>query len=94
MRIYSNHFDHVNTQLARALRALPVMKIDPTVSDLFAFRFDDSTLEGYEAEPSIAAPIARCDVLGVNRALSRQRQFHTNPALSLNGPLPAQIPVS
>ena len=56
--IYSNHFDQVTTQLARTPKALPVMKIDPSVTDLFSFTFDDFTLEGYEADPSIAAPIA------------------------------------
>jgi thymidylate synthase len=56
--IYSNHFDQVQTQLLRTPKSLPLMKINPTVSDLFAFTFDDFTLEGYEAEPSIAAPIA------------------------------------
>ncbi|MFK7997589.1 MAG: thymidylate synthase [Granulosicoccus sp.] len=56
--LYSNHFDQVATQLARTPRALPVMKINPSVTDLFAFTFDDFTLEGYEADPSIAAPIA------------------------------------
>ena len=56
--IYSNHFDQVITQLARTPKALPVMKIDPSVTDLFSFTFDDFTLEGYEADPSIAAPIA------------------------------------
>lgn len=56
--LYSNHFDQVKTQLARTPRALPVMKIDPSVKDLFAFSFDDFRLEGYEADPSISAPIA------------------------------------
>ena len=56
--IYSNHFEQVGVQLARTPRALPVMKMNPDVSDLFAFTFDDFLLEGYEAEPSIAAPIA------------------------------------
>ena len=56
--IYSNHFEQVATQLSRTPRALPVMKINPSVTDLFAFTFEDFTLEGYEAEPSISAPIA------------------------------------
>lgn len=56
--IYSNHFEQVHTQLARTPGALPVMKINPDVSDLFAFRFEDFALEGYEADPSIPAPIA------------------------------------
>ena len=56
--IYSNHFEQVETQLSRTPGKLPVMKINPDVSDLFAFTFDDFTLEGYEADPSISAPIA------------------------------------
>ncbi len=56
--IYSNHFEQVNMQLARTPGPLPVMKIKQDVRDLFAFTFDDFTLEGYEAQPSIAAPIA------------------------------------
>ena len=56
--IYSNHFEQVETQLARTPRGLPVMKINPDVSDLFAFTFEDFTLDGYEADPSISAPIA------------------------------------
>lgn len=56
--LYSNHFDQVATQLSRTPKPLPVMKINPSVTDLFAFTFDDFTLEGYEADPSIAAPIA------------------------------------
>lgn len=56
--LYSNHVDQVQTQLARTPKTLPVMKINPAVTDLLAFTFDDFTLQGYEADPSIAAPIA------------------------------------
>ncbi len=56
--IYSNPFKKVNTQLARTPGRLPTMKINPEVHDLFAFTFDDFQLEGYKADPSIAAPIA------------------------------------
>lgn len=56
--IYSNHFDQVKTQLARTPRALPLMKINSEVTELFAFTFDHFMLEGYEADASIAAPIA------------------------------------
>ena len=56
--IYSNHFDQVHTQLARTPGNLPSMKLNPEVSDLFAFKFEDFVLEGYEADPTIAAPIA------------------------------------
>ena len=56
--LYSNHVDQVQTQLARTPKTLPVMKINPAVTDLLAFTFDDFTLQGYEADPTIAAPIA------------------------------------
>lgn len=56
--IYRNHFDQVATQLSRTPKVLPVMKVNPDVRDLFAFTFDDFMQEGYEADPSIAAPIA------------------------------------
>ena len=56
--LYQNHFDQVKLQLTRTPKALPVMKINPAVTDLFEFRFDDFALEGYEADPSISAPIA------------------------------------
>ena len=56
--IYHNHFDQVRTQLSRSPRALPVLEISPEVDDLFAFRFEDFTLKGYDPEPHIKAPVA------------------------------------
>lgn len=56
--LYSNHFDQAREQLTRAPRALPQMKINPDVTDLFAFRFEDFELVGYDPHPHIAAPIA------------------------------------
>ncbi len=56
--IYANHFDQARLQLTRTPRALPVMKINPDVSDLFAFRYEDFELVGYQADPGIKAPIA------------------------------------
>ena len=56
--IYHNHFDQVRTQLSRSPRALPVLEINPEVDDLFAFRFEDFTLKGYDPEPHIKAPVA------------------------------------
>jgi len=56
--IYKNHFDQANLQLSREPRALPVMKINPEVTDLFAFTYEDFKLEGYDPHPAISAPIA------------------------------------
>jgi thymidylate synthase len=56
--LYLNHLDQAREQLARTPRALPVMRINPDVRDLFAFRFEDFTLEGYDPAPLIRAPIA------------------------------------
>ena len=56
--IYSNHMEQVNEQLSREPRKLPTMKINPEVKDLFAFRFEDFTLEGYDPHPAIKAPVA------------------------------------
>ncbi|WP_422037659.1 thymidylate synthase [Roseibium sp.] len=56
--LYSNHFDQAREQLTRTPRALPQMKINPDVSDLFAFKFEDFELVGYDPHPHIAAPIA------------------------------------
>jgi thymidylate synthase len=56
--LYLNHLDQAREQLSRAPRALPVMRLNPQVKDLFAFRYDDFTLEGYDPHPAIRAPIA------------------------------------
>jgi thymidylate synthase len=56
--LYLNHLEQADEQLARAPRALPVLKLNPAVKDLFAFRYDDFTLEGYDPHPAIRAPIA------------------------------------
>nr|3IX6_A Chain A, Thymidylate synthase [Brucella melitensis]3IX6_B Chain B, Thymidylate synthase [Brucella melitensis] len=56
--IYSNHFEQARLQLTRTPKKLPVMHINPDVKDLFAFRFEDFRLDGYEADPTIKAPIA------------------------------------
>jgi len=56
--LYLNHLDQAREQLAREPRALPVMRVNPQVQDLFAFRFEDFTLEGYDPHPAIRAPVA------------------------------------
>ncbi|MHC4996267.1 MAG: thymidylate synthase, partial [Planctomycetota bacterium] len=56
--IYSNHINQVNEQLSRDARPLPTMKLNPDVTDLFEFRFDDFELVGYDPHPAIKAPVA------------------------------------
>ncbi len=56
--LYANHFDQAREQLSRELRPLPVMTLNPDVTDLFAFRYEDFQLSGYDPHPAIKAPIA------------------------------------
>mgnify|MGYP001347550533 CR=1 FL=1 len=56
--LYSNHFEQARLQLSRTPRPLPRMWINPEVTDLFAFRFEDFRLEGYDPHPHIPAPVA------------------------------------
>lgn len=56
--IYLNHLEQVETQLSRTPRALPTMRINPEVKDIFGFRYDDFSLEGYDPWPGIKAPIS------------------------------------
>jgi thymidylate synthase len=56
--IYSNHYEQVQTQLAREPKALPTMKINPDVKDIFSFKYEDFELLNYEPYPGIKAPVA------------------------------------
>ena len=56
--LYSNHLEQAQLQLTRATRALPTMRLNPDIDNLFAFRFQDFSLEGYDPHPHISAPVA------------------------------------
>jgi thymidylate synthase len=56
--LYVNHQQQADLQLQRSPLALPTLRINPEVRDLFAFRFEDFELIGYEAHPHIKAPVA------------------------------------
>ncbi len=56
--LYSNHLEQARLQLARAPRALPQMKINPSVKSIFEFDYSDFELSGYEPHPHIKAEVA------------------------------------
>jgi len=58
VHIYLNHLEQVETQLSRQPLPLPRMRINPDVTDLFAFRYEDFELIDYQCHPAIRAPIA------------------------------------
>ena len=56
--IYSNHMEQIELQLEREPRALPTMKINPEVKDLFAFKYEDFELKNYDPHPHIKGAVA------------------------------------
>jgi thymidylate synthase len=56
--LYTNHLEQTQLQLTRTPFALPKMKINPNVKDIFGFKYEDFELVGYEAHPHIKAPVA------------------------------------
>jgi thymidylate synthase len=58
VHLYNNHMEQANLQLSRQPFPLPTMKINPAVKDIFAFQYEDFTLENYECHPGIKAPVA------------------------------------
>ena len=56
--LYSNHYEQAREQLSRTPRALPTLRLNPDVRDLFAFTFDDIAIEHYDPLPAIKAPVA------------------------------------
>ena len=58
VHLYSNHLEQARLQLTRKPYALPVMKLNPAVKDIFGFRYEDFTLENYQSHPGIKAPVA------------------------------------
>jgi thymidylate synthase len=56
--LYLNHLEQADLQLSRTPRPLPVMTINPLAKDIFAFRYEDFTLSGYDPHPHIPAPVA------------------------------------
>jgi thymidylate synthase len=58
VHLYNNHFDQARLQLTRQPFALPTMRINPDVKDIFGFSFGDFTLDGYHSHEAIKAPVA------------------------------------
>jgi thymidylate synthase len=56
--LYSNHLEQAKLQLSRELRSLPTLKINPERKDIFDFKFEDFSLEGYDPHPHIKGAVA------------------------------------
>ncbi|MDB5230634.1 MAG: thymidylate synthase, partial [Chitinophagaceae bacterium] len=58
VHLYSNHLEQAKLQLTRKPYNLPQVKLNPSVKNIFDFKFEDFTLENYEFHPHIKAPVA------------------------------------
>jgi len=58
LHLYRNHFDQAREQLLRDCRSLPRMRLNPSVKNIYDFKFEDFELIGYDPHPSIKAPIS------------------------------------
>ena len=58
VHLYSNHVEQAELQLSRDSKPLPTLTLNPEVTSIFDFTYDDIKIEGYECHASIAAPIA------------------------------------
>ena len=58
VHLYTNHVEQAKLQLTREHRALPILKLNPNVKDLFAFTIDDISIENYDPHPHIKAAVA------------------------------------
>ena len=56
--LYKNHLDQTRLQLTREPRPLPALRLSPDVRDLFAFRFEDISFDGYDPHPAIKAEVS------------------------------------
>ena len=56
--LYANHLEQADLQLSRSPKALPRMRLNPAVTNLFNFKYEDFVLEGYDPHPHIAAKVA------------------------------------
>jgi thymidylate synthase len=56
--IYSNHLEQVELQLSRDCKALPTMKINPAIKDIFGFKLEDFELQNYDPHPHIKGAVA------------------------------------
>ena len=56
--LYTNHLEQAKLQLTRDFRTIPQLKMNPAIKDIFAFKFEDFSIEGYDPHPHIKAAVA------------------------------------